>query len=81
LLSVSPIATLAFMPGIAMILAHNSGGSPGLPVFVLMMFPVPFVVAAVILIIKKRNLLALFAILAAAAVGFLAFGLFVNSIV
>ena len=69
------------MPGIAMILAHNPGGSPGLPMLVLMMFPMPFVVAAVILIIKKRNLLALFAILAAFAAGFLALKLFVDSIV
>ncbi|MCK4276073.1 MAG: hypothetical protein KAX78_06145 [Phycisphaerae bacterium] len=47
---------------------------------VLMMFPVPFVVAAVILMIKKWYLLALFAILAALAAGFTAFALFVNSI-
>ena len=68
------------MPGIAMILAHNPGGSPTLPVLVLLMFPVPFIVAAVLLIIKKRNLLALFAILGAFAAGYLALKLFVDSI-
>jgi hypothetical protein len=69
------------MPGTAMILAHNPGGSGGLPVFVLMALPVPFVVAAVVLIIRKRNLPALLAILAAVDAGFLSLKLLADSIV
>ncbi|RPI63532.1 MAG: hypothetical protein EHM48_02290 [Planctomycetaceae bacterium] len=63
-------------------LAHNPGGSAWirLPLLVLICFPVPFLMIAVILIIKRKNLLALFSILAAVAAGIFALKLFADSV-
>lgn len=72
------------MIGLSAILAHNPGGSLPywlrLPLPVLAMLPISLLAVAVVLIVKKRNLAALFAILGAFAAGILALCIFFGSI-
>ena len=63
------------------ILAHTHGSGVAIPLPVLVMFPIPFIIASAMLIQKKRYLLALFAIIGIFVAAFVAFALFISSII